>query len=261
MFDIYGCHFIYGDFDSSQYDLIFANLTTDRNVALNATQSLVTMRSKRNNMFYVSNKKYDDEPLTFEAEILQKDGKPIGMSFLRKIEQSLFCKQNFTKLRPLISYDEEFHPTYINCIFINPTRIEVENGIIGYKFNVILDSPMAWAEETIITPTVTNNSFEVNVDSDAPDYIYPTVTIDMTSGGGNLTICNTTDDIYRNTIFTGLPASSHIVMSSSLNHITGVSFTYFTGRNFIRLLPGLNTFTVSGNLSAIEFKFNNRKFL
>ena len=257
MFDIYGCHFMYGDFDSSKYNLIFANMETNRLTTLQHEQSASTVRSRRNNMHMLTKIAYNDEQMSFEAEILEANGNTIGESYLREIEHALFYRHSYGKLYPLEGYYEGLQPVYINCVFINPSRIENEAGTVGYSFTVLMDSVMAWEEPTVITnslaPTQTSSgtyTFTIDVDSDMNDYIYPKVIIK-----------NITDSNTRSTIFEDVASNAQITMDGSINHITQNYFLNFTGRNFIRLLNGANNFSVTGNIRSISFEFNNRKYL
>lgn len=154
MFDLYGCYFMYGDFNSEEYDLVFGNMDTSRLVALESPKNINTVKSRKHNVYYVNRVSYDEEPISFEAEIFTKDTTPIMVDDLPIIERALFNRHSYTKLYQVMSYERD--PVYINCILTNPERIESMSGVVGYKFTVNTDSVMAW-EET--------NTQEVNEES------------------------------------------------------------------------------------------------
>lgn len=264
MFDIYGRHFDYEGFDSSKYDLVIANMDTDRLRILQVERNINAIRSKKNNEFYIADITYAEEPLSFEAEIVTFDGQPIGESLLPEIERALFCRNSYGKLKPLESY--ETYPIYLYCIFTNAERIENDAGVIGYKFMVNTDSVMAWEEPTTETFTFANTTsgiktFSVNVDTDLPDYTYPKVTFVMGTSGGNISLYNNTDDSTRITGFTSVPASSSFLMDSSINYLPVLYYTMFSNRNFIRLLNGKNNFAFTGNVVSITVTYQNRRLL
>lgn len=268
MFDIYGCHFMYENFDSSRYNLIFANTETERLTSLQHAQAASTVLSRHNNIHMLTKIAYDDEQMSFDAEILSADGRPIGVSYLREIEHALFNRRTYGKLYPLEGYYDGLQPVYINCVFINPSRIENEAGVVGYSFTVLMDSTMAWEEATVQTKSISTSqtvsgthTFTVNVDSDMNDYIYPKVIIKLGSTGGDITIKNVTDSNTRATVFSDLESQATITMDGSNNYITPAYFLNLTGRNFIRLLNGTNGFSVTGNVTSMLFEFNNRRFL
>lgn len=154
MFDLYGCYFMYGDFNSEEYDLVFGNMDTSRLVALESPKNINTVKSRKHNVYYVNRVSYVEEPISFEAEIFTKDTTPIMVDDLPIIERALFNRHSYTKLYQVMSYERD--PVYINCILTNPERIENMSGVVGYKFIVNTDSVMAW-EET--------NTQEVNEES------------------------------------------------------------------------------------------------
>lgn len=166
------------------------------------------------------------------------------------------------------TYQDGYDPdspanTYINCMFINPKKIESPAGIVGFQFTVVCDSLMAWQDETIQTRTLSSSTpnFDIYVDSDFMDYIYPEVTITMGSRGGDITLVNNSDNSSRYTKFVGIPANSRFVMNGNTNVITNNMYGRFSEKNFIRLVDGTNTFTHIGDIASISFSFNNRKFL
>ena len=173
MFDLYGCYFMYGDFNSEDYDLVFGNMDTSRLMALEASKNINTVRSRKHNVHYVNRVSYVDEPISFEAEIFTRDTTPIMLEDLPVIEHALFNRQSYTKLYQIMSHERD--PVYINCILTNPEKIENLSGIVGYKFVVNMDSVMAWEEasthETSVestTTTLTGNPVNFTEDKEYP---------------------------------------------------------------------------------------------
>lgn len=265
MFDLRGCHFNYAGFDSSLYDLVFAHMDTEKTPIIKGTQAVNSIQSKKNHKHYLTSVSYEDEQVIYDAEIFTYDAQPIGESFLTEVERALFGKNTFGKLYPIDSYYIE-PKYYINCIFLNPERIETEAGVVGYKFSLVTDSVMAWETEQTQTFTFANTTsgtktFTVNVDTDIDDYTYPTVKFTMGSTGGNVSLYNNSDDSTRLTSFEGVSALQTFTMDSSINHLSNNMYQRFSDRNFIRLLNGENNFAFTGNVTSIEVTFNNRVYI
>lgn len=264
MFDIYGCHFQYGDFDSSEYDLVIANMDTSRLNILQAERNVNTVFSKKNGTHYVTNVSFNNEPQSFDAEIFTVCGHPIGESFLHDIEQALFKRNTFTKFEAIDSYG--FDDVYLNCILTNPERIENDAGVVGYKFTIVTDSVMSWEEPKTETFTFAENdnnpkTFSIELNTDMPDYTYPIVEFQIGSTGGDISICNNTDSLTRLTGFTSVPALSVFTMDSRINYLPTTYYEMFNHRNFIRLLNGVNNFVLTGDIVSISITYQNRRYL
>ncbi len=262
MFDLYGCYFEYDGFESVDYDLIFGNIDTSRIMALESARNVNTIRSKINNKNYITRVSYDKQSIEFDAEIVTSEGTVINETDVPFIEKALFTKATYGKLKP-VEFRED-RPVYINCIFINPERIEVVGGIAGFKFTIVTDSVMAWEEEqaqTFTSETIENDTVIVKVDSDMDEYIYHEVAFTIGNTGGDISLYNNTDDPTRITGFTALPPSIMFTMECDVNQITSDAYSYFTDMNFIRLKNGENEFVLDGDIQSISFTFKNRKYI
>lgn len=94
--DLYGCHFEYAGVSSRLYDLIIANVTTTRNVALAGTTQSISVFNKKEKKKYYIDTSYNDSPLQLEIEVVSE--RPFKQSELRKIEKWLFYQSDYKKL-------------------------------------------------------------------------------------------------------------------------------------------------------------------
>lgn len=273
-----GSYFIYSGTSSKQYGLIFANVETSRFGKISGeikNNSIFNKRDKRN---YIIGEDFSDSSVQFEAEIVTDDDRVIDLVQRREIEKWLFHQPSYRKLYTEPECDA-FSDTYefvdgvekrlyLNCRFVNAEKIEGNGGIIGYRFTVECDSPMAWQDPMFYTYTINNASSSSNstitipVDSDIRDYIYPKVTLTIGSSGGDISISNITDDSIRVTAFTGLSPNITVIMrGDGVNYISGNYYQKFSQKNFIRLLDGDNTLSITGNIVKVEVEFNNRRYI
>lgn len=277
MSDLYGSHFEYGGVSSRSYDLIIANIESARNISLAGEKSSVTVFNKNEKKRYLIDDDYSTSPLSFEMEIVTDDGRCLDQQERRKIEKWLFGHRDYRKLYWDIDddCDSELYEflngntlrLYLNCRMLNPTKLEYNGGIVGYKFTLEADSNMFWQDPISTTYNVDNSTsgsssvVDIEIDTDIADYVYPKVTITMGSTGGDVTISNNTDDETRLTKFVGVSANATIIMKGEINLISGQYYEKFQHRNFIRLLDGVNKLTVIGNVKTIKIEYAARRLM
>lgn len=277
MADIYGSHFEYGGVSSRLYGLIIVNADTSRMTQLSGQKESVTIFSKIAKKRYLIDDDYSSSPITFDIEIMTDSDRCLEPVERRQIEKWLFNKKSYRKLYMDIADDErgetyeyingDMKRNYLNCRLVNPEKLEGNGGIVGYKATLEADSNMFWQEPIEQLFDVNNGSagsvsnVTITVDTDLEEYIYPVVTIRMGNDGGDVIIANNSDDSTRQTKFVGLGGLATVVMKGELNYVSGRYYEKFAGRNFIRLLDGVNTFTITGNVESIMFEYSARRAL
>lgn len=271
--DIYGSHFEYANTSSRTYGLIFANVETSRFSATSGSVSSVTVFNKSNKRRYLVDTDYSGYPIDIDIEIITDDERCLSLSERRQIERWLFTSPNYRQLYLDIDDDceGETYETvdgvqkrlYLNCRFINPTKLEYNGGIIGYQATLETDSGMWWQDAITVTgaPAQGASSFYLNVDTDTDieDYIYPTVEINAGLSGGDITIINYSDDIERLTTLVDVPGNSRLKLIGELNMLSGYSYDFLYRQNFPRLINGANRIYVGGDVSSITYTFHNRR--
>lgn len=268
-----GFHFQFGDYNSREHNLIFAHSDTQSYDSIMGTTTSTTMFNRRDKVKYLITDNFENSPLSFEAEIITDDARPLTKQSRRVVEKTLFNKPNYMKL--YVDIDDDFmgdtfeyvdgylKRLFFKCRFVNPVKIEDGNGLpVGYKFTIECDSCMAWQdaiEQEFVA--VSGDVIKVQTDTDIGDYTYPDVIIQTGNEGGDITVVNVTDDTSRLTKFNGLPPNTTVTMKGNINYISGQHYEQFENQNFIRLLDGENQFTINGDISNIRFKWNNRRFI
>lgn len=277
MADFYGSHFEYGGLSSREYGLIIVNADTNRSTQLSGKKEGVTIFGKNSIKRYLIDDDYSSSPLSFEIEIMTDSDRCLEFSERRQIEKWLFNKKSYRKLYLDIDDDdlgETFEyvngvikRNYLNCRLINPEKLEGNGGIVGYKATLEADSQMFWQDPIEQAFSVSNGSesavsnITIDIDTDLDEYIYPKVSIQMGSFGGDIIIVNNSDDNSRQTKFVDISPSATIIMKGELNYVSDQYYEKFAGRNFIRLLDGENTLTITGNVATIKFEYSARRSL
>lgn len=277
MADIYGAHFEYGGVSSRQYDLVIANLNTSRMTRMCTSGESVTMYNKAANKFVFVDEDKSDAKVSFDIEIVTADGRCLERSECRTIEKWLFRHNGYRKLYfdmaddtlgTMYEYiDGVRYRSYLNCRMLNPEKLEYNGGVVGYKATLEADSDMFW-QDAITKKYIINNgaadvstNISINIDTDATGYIYPKVKIIMGHSGGDIMICNHTDDSSRLTEFVNILQNATITMKGELNYVSGQYYEKFSNRHFIRLLGGENKLTIRGDVSTIEFEYSARRMM
>lgn len=260
-----GNYFTFGSFNSEDYGLIFAHIETEEFLSLAGTITSTTLFNKKRKASYFTGYDYSSSPISFDAEIVSNCGEPISQDDCKVIEKALFNKSQRKKLRSKTG-DVSTDSYYFNCVLINPSRILSESGTIGFQFTVECDSPYLWQDDTNNAIAINGVSgetktFSVTVDSDMDEYIYPSVLIEMGDTGGDITIINQSDSSSRLTSFTNLSANAGFEMMGDINYVSDGYYQLLNNQNFIRLVDGINEFSVMGNVKNITLSWNNRRFI
>lgn len=263
--DIYGSYFTYGNFNSEDYNLVLSSAESERDRSLAGSIEGTTIFNRRDNRDYFVGDDYSGSSLSMAIDITTCDGSPLSDTDIRTVEKYLFNRQSYRNL--YFTDDTSEKKVYVHGRFINPSKLEYNGGIVGFSTTLVTDNNMLWETPTEITIPVNNESISavtnisVTTDTDMDDYIYPKVTINMGSSGGDVIIVNQSDSSTRLTQFSNLGGNVSVVMDGTINYISGDYYNAFTYQNFIRLLDGVNTFSVMGNISSIKFEYQNRRML
>lgn len=179
MINLYGIHFEYNHISSRKYNLIIANLSTERMTKIAGDKSGHFVLNKAMKSRYLVDDDYSDSNLTFEIEIVTCDDRAIEMHELREIETWLFTNSAFHKLFVDIA-DDKYGETYemldgiqkrlyFNCRFVNAEKIEGNGGVIGFKCTMETDGMMLW-QEPISVQFAFEDPVEVEVSGEIKTY-------------------------------------------------------------------------------------------
>lgn len=272
--NIYGCHFTYANVDSNTYSLMIANVDTERDERSAGDVTGEYIYRKSDKTFRLLGDSHRESQMVFDVDIVTDDGHIMPQTERRAVEKWLFNKQTFRKFyideaddclgESYEMINGEKKKFYLACRFINPVKIETGDGLIGYRATIECDSGFMWQDEITYTFTAgssaSRGTFTVTIDTDINDYTYPEVLIVTRSGCETFTIRNTTDDADRATTFSNLSGANSITTNGSIAYVGTNYYDKFEGFNFIRLLDGTNTFTYTGEISSIRFRWSNRRF-
>lgn len=275
MVEIYGSHFEFAGKKSRNYDLIIANVNSERFAQISGQIEGYKIFNKKTKSAYLVGDDYSQSPLSIEVEILTSNQRCFDRFEMREIEKWLFNRRKYEKFYidtdDSLEYDSVEYVDalpkrlYLNCRFINPVKLEYNDGVVGYKAFLEADSCMWWQDAISKSFTLNNDSGDISsisitVDTDIDDYVYPKVTI-MTGGqGGSIYIKNISDDGTRFTRFSELSPNTQIIMNGETNYISGQNYEKFYRQNFPRLVDGNNTIQIGGNVKTIKYEFSNRRF-
>lgn len=160
----------------------------------------------------------------------------------------------------LAFYDKEDNIIYSFLgRFVDVKLQKMDARIIGIVGTFTATSPWAYSAVQTITKTI-NGTTTLSITNSSDDeytYIYPNIVFTNGSVGGNLSIQNTT--LSEETLVTNIVAnevitmSGHqIILSDKNTRIFGSDFNF----RWLRLQPGVNSITVTGN-GSISIQYRN----
>lgn len=275
MVDIYGCHFEYKNKSSREYGLIFANVETKRFLQLSGSIKGETIFHKGTKRRYLLGDNYEDSPVEFEVEIVTDNGSTIDRDERREIERWLFNRPSYGRLY-IDSEDDYFGDTseiidgeekrlYLNCRFVNPTRIEYRDGVTGYKATLEADCGFWWQDNISITKTLNHtqlssqSTITIEVDTDIEDYVYPDIRFTTGDVAGDVTITNQQDILFP-AVFKSIGRNTTVDADGSINFVNHVEL-FMADQHFLRLVNGENNIVVRGCVKDIIITFQNRRLL
>ena len=265
-----GKYFVYDNVCSKIYNLRFLHIDTTPFSTLSGEISYNTefFKSKKQNI--ITGVNWPNSPLSFDVEIISPN--ELDYDDQRKIKQWLFCKPNYKKL-----YIDDFQDTemeriggvvkkqYVNAVFTNPTAIIYANRIFGYKATLTISSPMALQDKIEFSLTDFSSSFELNVDSDINDYIYPDIELKTSGSCTSIKIKNLTDQsIMQMSDNTKLKSKNLYINGNTCSIYDDTSVSYFglvQGQRFTRLLPHSNVLSIeTDGLISCKFIWQNARW-
>lgn len=244
-------HILYDGISSERFGLCLFNNNGGLDTASGSSFSM--MRTPlRGGLIYVSLGKEPTEPLEFKFSMFSKT--PLDAQMQGAIHKWLFGKA-YKELRIV---QPDMTSLRIGCVFTEIEFLQNGNQTVGVSVVGEGDSCYFRGEDGVIDVTGTDGSFFIMNLSDCNEYIYPYVEIAMASGGGDVSIINTTDG-NREFSITGL-SGDEIVSFDNLRKIitssSGIRRLSNFNKKWIRLVPGRNDFTYRFSTGSGRIHFN-----
>lgn len=205
-------------------------------------------------------------PLTFAAT------RPISALDRDLISAWLFGKSGYKKLEIL---QDDYNGAYFNCFMTKPEPVYIGNVNYAFKCQVICDSPFAYSFPKVVSYTNTN-TYDYSITgadilynySSEDEYLYPILSFITPPTTSELFPCyvtfkNNTDDSTRQFKFENLyTPNMTITVDNDLQTVVTSASTLvlenFTQKNWFRLLPGKNSYTVVGRIANYSITYTER---
>lgn len=251
----YAESFVYDGLPSEFYNLRIANLgESNSSNSGNGTVEIIDEYIFRKPVPYFYGVHYNSK-LSFPVSIFSPDEiTAIDASYIQDWLMGQLSYKQFAVIQPdMVSF-------YFNSIFTDPSIVRVGNVIRGFECTCLCDSQFAWNYPATKTYNYSNPSGEAIVfhnNSHYKGYLYPQMTFTMNASGGDLSITNATDG-NREFLFEGLSAYEVITVNNELGIIessSGARRLSKFNKNFLRFLPGINTLSLTGNISQLTLTY------
>lgn len=264
-------YFIYGGVNSSVFHLVFANLDTNKLKEISGTTEYTTEFYDGLNRHEILGSGWDGDPFSFEVEVISEQ--PISDLDAKKIKRWMFNSPHFQKLYEGLNakksldefVDRKIKRSYVECVFQNPSEIRKSGNLFGWRCTCLLATPMAVQDPTEVEYTDFSQPITIDVDTDFKGYTYPYVEIKAgnSSPSADITIKNITDK-NRSMQVKSVTAKSTLYVDCGVGSITDSSeYSYYdklTDQKFLRLLPGVNTLEVTGDVEKLKLRWNNARY-
>ena len=251
----YASSFVYDDESSEFYNLRIANLgDSESSNQGNGSVDFIEEFVFRKPIPYFYGVHYNSK-LVFPVSLFSED--EITALDASYIQNWLFGQLDYKRLSIIQGDMDNF---YFNCIFTDPKIIRIGNVIRGFEANVVCDSQFAYNYPTTITynyavaPCGSTIIFYNN--SHYKGYLYPEMTFTMSTGSA-IYISNAEDN-DRLFSFDGLTLDETITINNNLGIIkssAGYRRLSKFNKNFLRFVPGINTLTLTGDISQLTFTY------
>ena len=257
----------YRGYSSVDFDLITCLSFESDNGEVNSflTREAVASESYRGEFRRIHQMKYT-ETFTPKFTFIKQGFGDFNTEEIRKVLRWLTGGANASFLTV---YKDDSNVVYFEILgaFSNISLYKLGNGrCVGFVAEFESSAPWAFSPLQTITKTITgttNNTFNIEVDSDDEENaIYPRITIQK-NGNGDVTITNTYADQNRQSHLATLQLKNNgdkeiitvdganKVISSSNARIVGDDFV---GWSWLPMYNGTNTIAVTGNCT-IKFEF------
>lgn len=249
-------HFIFNGICSEEYNLIcgFVGGNSDNFFSAGCQTDLQTESNYNGSVHYIISNKYS-EPISFNLELVQKDGKRLSREEVRSIITWL-C--NPIDYMPLLIKDTFYENIIYYVKFTNPEELSV-NGINGIRVKCNCKHPYGFTKLIKKKYTMNNSTttFTVPVNSDENDYTYPEfLKITFNSNCDLFTLNNSIDISHSQLEIKNVKQGEIFTFYCQDKFIEGTSNDILNrfNKKWPRFLNGKNKFTVNANC-IIEIGF------
>ena len=250
-----GKNFVFNSIPSENYGLVITSESDTSQEPIADITPTISRIYKRNKSFLYG--VTPSQTLEFSISLTSITGY-IDSTLLGLISEWLFGQQNFQKLQII---QDDMTDIYFNCFLLSPQVIRSGNMIIGVKARVSCDSPFAYTfprttTHNFSTPPNEQRIFFDNLSHDSY-YLYPNISFQMTSSGGDISISNLEEG--REFLFDGLASNERISVNNDLQIIEsslGLLRLSKFNKNFLRFIPGRNTLRITGDISSLTLEYS-----
>lgn len=252
----YAANFVYDGIPASEFGLRISSLSEQEN-SVGASVELMTQSVYRRSKEYLLGVKQApvlNIPITITVE------NELTATQASTISKWLFGQSTYKKLQ-IVQPDMEY--VYFNCIFTNPSLIQIGNITRGFSATAVCDSPFAWE-----FPKATSYNFRdylvmenilFNNTSDSSDYLYPILLVRANMFGGYLRITNNSDN-ERAFYISNLQPNETVIIDNDLQYASGIETGInhlqdmaYSGYKWFRYIPGANNLSIEGHIDTLTF--------
>lgn len=254
-------NFIFDEISSEIFGIIcvkFGTTTGADTISGGGETELNTQKTPHCSKFHITEQEYS-KPLSFNFQIVNKDGSDIDENKERSIKKWLCKRGEYHKL-------EIDNIRFNNVWFlanISNSQLLVVSDVVGMEFTVTCDAPYGYASSLPKNYNITTSNQQINlyIDNDDDSLIYPDLSITILENC-NFTITNSTEPLHRIFSINNAKVNEVITIKGCIPDIETSLASHNIWKDFnkrwLRFKDGLNTLTVS-NKCNITLSYNEAR--
>lgn len=264
MASFYGCSFVYKDLPSELFDVVIMNFDSgqvDSNSIINAEIDGEYIKRSPIALYYSTN---FNTSIEFNMTIGRNT--PMTNADIGAITSWLIGSQGYM---PFKVVQDDMSDTILYTIFTDAIIHYFGNLPYSMTLHGVCNSPFAFTEPRTLSlqGTAVGSSY-LNIKfynrSINSDYMYPDIKFKINDSGNSFEITNFSDSNEYNRVFsfTDLLSQEEITVDNKNKIITssfGNSRLGNFSKNWLRLLPGENDISISGEFSELLFTYSFSK--
>ena len=252
--------FIFNEIPSEFYDLYLRTINDsgEESVMASSDVQLLTQKLYRKPVLLFFGAE-QTPVLSFPLSMYSPDEITAGV--FSEISAWLFGQMNYCPLRIC---QNDMTDIYFNCFLTSPQIFRAGNIIRGITCTVICDSPWGWREPITLNytydPDVETHSQSVSIKNESANNFYtlPTnLTIVANIFGGSISIVNAQDAsrLFHLTLLPNETVNINCDLQTISSSLVQYPLVGLTDKNFLRLVPGTNDLTISGNMKSVSITY------
>jgi phage-related protein len=255
--NFFGNEIIFDGKSSLDYDLRIASMDTGGTGdgdAGSESQLIQDYLLRRSSPYFLGRTQHT--PLAFNITLMNFDSKFFALD-RSAVERWLLGRSGY---KTLSIVQEDMQEIIFNAFIDKATIKYVGNIARGITLSVKCKEPWGFESQKTLVKTYSSNvndTFTFYNSSDEDGYLYPNLWITASGTPSSIQIINQSDS-NRSTVFSTVYANQNITLDCDKQMLwndAGLNMMQFFNKQFLRLIPGINSIQLIGSLTNFQMTY------